>query len=716
VAAQVVPLQGRRSAGTYTDTFHGALTAHHFRRLLEAWGASGVTRRLLEQALGGHHGWFFAPGHIRQVKSVRRDHGGPEWDAFVDDFVLRSAELLGLPDPSTQDWSKVEIGTVGGVALAGLATVSDWIASGSIDRSSHAGVDCDLGKYLVISETRAREHVVEKLGWSRWPAGHDANFRQLFEEDPRPVQQRVHSLVADAVEPGILVVEAPTGEGKTKLALHCAVTLIEQLRLGGFYVAMPTRATSNQAYEVADAMLKRLDASLSAKLLHGTAGEYLARRRAERARVESLRPGCLAEDVVENDEEQHVREWFTFTRGLLFPVAVGTIDRILKLAIRSRWAPVPLVGLSNRVIILDEVHSYELYMSTLLDRVLWWLGSLGVPVIVLSATLPRLRRDDLVRHWVAGARGGRPTDVALPSGLARYPRALWIDRNLNFSEIEAQASELNTNRKVRLTRLTDDELPGWALQQASRGDCVAIIHNLTRRVAQTRADLTRMLAALPERDRPEVIEVTGVLAHAQRAKAEEKLREICGPAGKRAGTAGLIAVGTQVLEQSLDLDFDVMASDLAPVDSLIQRLGRLRRFRRIDMDAPPVFAIVGVTESTRGPRWPSHTTRIYQDKVLLRTWMAIRDKDDLLLPDDLPSLLEAVYAEPAAEPCPPGWDARWNAASEKLTRSVQDQEWAARRMLIPSPDAENALPDLTTRPNDTRETRRTQPWKAHNGR
>ncbi|NED50200.1 CRISPR-associated helicase Cas3' [Micromonospora aurantiaca] len=715
VAARLLPpeavqeterLSRLRSGARRTDTFHGVLTALHIRRLLLGWGAQPRTAHTLAQVLGGHHGAFFSDQVLRDVEAAVFDHGGQRWAGWIDELFCQASSLLGLPDPRTVPWSAVTLGTGGAVALAGLTTVSDWIASGSISKATHAGSGVDLRAYMQLSRDRAVEQVVNRLGWSEWAIVEDLSFQHLFGQQPRPLQRAVEDRILAKSRPGILVIEAPTGDGKTKTALQSAISLIHKLRLAGFFVAMPTRATSNQMFDEVEDLVKRLDHTLPVKLLHGTAGEYLADRRARAARAEAVSPENIGTDDPTGSQDQAVREWFTRLRALLAPLAVGTIDRVLQGGIRSPWAPVPLVGLSNRVLVLDEVHGYQVYMSTILDRLLQWLGWLGVPVILLSATLPRLRREELLRAWYSGARHSRPNQLELSLPPLAYPHAIWLDETGTPDVIQAEASSANTAREVELMHLADDQIAGWALKEASKGRAVAVIHNLVRRVDQTVALLEAAVATLPKRDRPRVVSLTGQLAAAARADVELELRQIAGRGGQRASRSGYIVVGTQVLEQSLDLDFDSMATDLAPVDSLIQRAGRLHRFRPTDPLARPVLVVTGVTEKASGPDWPSYTRSIYQDMILLRTWALLREQRRLRMPDDVPSLVNAVYSDPDSISFPPTWKARWHVAQGKLDAAREAERKLATALYLPPPTKPGALLDLTRHPRYTGQTRK----------
>lgn len=693
VAAETRRLHTVRKGTSGTDTFHGVLTAYHFARLLDGWGASRETCAVIAQALGGHHGRFWSWQTIDTAARAPGDRGGAFWQDRVDRMVDSFAGLLGLPVPAGLRWAEVRLDTGAAVALAGLTTISDWVASHSVDRRSHAGVGVDLEDYLALSRERARRTVLEELAWRSWRPPAVTAYADLFEERPRPVQELVEELVTGRTAPGLLVIEAPAGEGKTKAALQAATTVARNLGLTGLYQAMPTRATSNQAYEQITALLGTTGSDVGVALLHGAAKDYLADR------IARLRPCEVGIDEPGGAQDAAVRAWFTRNRELLAMVGVGTIDRLLRAGIRGKWAPVPLTALSSRVVIIDEVHGYDSHMSTLLDRVLWWCGRLGVTVILLSATLPSGRRQDLIRHWCAGARRCRPAEIDAGPARQGYPQVQWVDRECGVTAARtAGVSPLNASRRLSLCRLTDDELVPWAVQRAASGAGVAIVHNLLRRIVATRARLTAALANLPEARRPTIIEITGRLDLKRRLSAEAELRKLFGPDGTRAPANGVIVLGTQVLEQSLDLDFDELATDPAPIDSLLQRAGRLRRFRLVDSDRPVSLHIVGVVDNARGPRWPSYTTNVYQQAVLLRTWALLGNMTELNLPADGPPMVDAVYGPRDAITCPPGWQTRWCQAADRLARSRALDEHRARNLYLPPPTAEDALLKLTQHP------------------
>lgn len=708
VAAGNIQLLSRIKGVGRTDTPHGLFTAVHVERLLRTWGARREVAAALASVLGGHHGFIPTAASLNEAEDKVNHHGGKKWAGWCDVLVDELVRLWHLAAAPPRAWGDVRVRIGGAIGLAGLASVSDWIASDT-SNFPYAGTEAELVAYTEKARELA-EQAVGRMDWSRWQPPADTSFRSLFpriDGGPRPIQQVVERLGVSRTALGIVIVEAPTGEGKTKAALQCAATCVRQLGLTGMYVGMPTRATSNHMFNEINDFVSDHAAELRARLLHSSADEHLAAE-ALRAGSDSgePRPADVGRDEP-GDGEMLARDWFTRKRGLLAPVAVGTVDQVLKTVIRSRHVFVGLAGLSGKMLVLDEVHAYETYMSTLLDRLLWWAGRLGIPVVLLSATLPSIRREELVRSWCAGRNGRDPYHVpALPKS-SEYPRITWSD-GTDHRVYGAEVAELNVDRVVRLIRLNDDEIVGWLLERIEQGGCAAVIHNIVHRAEGTFDQLKNAVARLSDQQQPELIFLTGRVAPKTRHEVEERLRSAFGPeASQRPERA--IVVGTQVLEQSLDLDFDLMVSDLAPVDSLIQRMGRVQRHNRAERSAhlyQPVLAIAGVEDTPQGPNFPRYMTSVYQRMLLLRTWAVLRDKREVRSPEQVPELVDAVYAPSDAMPCPPGWEEQWRKAAGQLERARENDKHDAREIYAPQPWDDQDIGKLTTRPKSPRRTRK----------
>ncbi|MFD4611913.1 CRISPR-associated helicase Cas3' [Streptomyces sp. NPDC058440] len=718
-AADIRRLVRWRGREARTDCHHGLLTAVHWLRILRSWGAVPAAARSIAWALGGHHGVIPMAASVRQAREAVGDNGGPRWAAACDDLVRRVVRLWGLPDPTGLPWHEVRLSPQAVVGLAGLTSVSDWIASARSEKD-YVGTDIDLVSYL----RQARQDEVakiERLAWRPWQPPRDTRFRSLFpeERDPHPVQEAVEAVVGRMRGPGIVVVAAPTGEGKTKAALQAATTLVRRFGLRGFYVAMPSRVTSNQTFDVVDQLLRGQEEAPPVRLLHSTAGEYLRGRSVAVDAAEGLRPVGVDVDG-QDDGDGDAAEWFAHKRGLLAPLGVGTVDQALMAALRSSHVFVRLSGLSGKVVVFDEVHGYDVHMSTLMDRLLWWLGRLRVPVVLLSATLPAHRQHALVESWRAGASDETPCkESSSPAHASAYPRVTWADTQSEAVEtVGVKASPLNDGRVVQLVRVGFEARADWAVQQACLGRCVAVVHNVVRHAVDAYEQIIQRVEQLPPEERPEVFLLHGQLLQAERARVEAQVRAKFGrldDQGTDERPLRAIVVGTQLLEEGLDADFDVMISALAPIDSLIQRMGRIQRHRRGGDRPDLLMALTGIEEKPNKISFPPYTTHVYAEAVLLRTWALLRERSQLCCPQEVQHLVDLVYGPRDALACPEGWEEQWEKAAEQLGRSIARREERAQAVRLPQPRDDVQLWELTAKATSASRTRQ-ESYRRDDGR
>jgi CRISPR-associated endonuclease/helicase Cas3 len=335
----------------------------------------------------------------------------------------------------------------------------------------------------------------------------------------------------------------------------------------------------------------------------------------------------------------------------------------------------------------------------LLDRLLMWLGRLGASVVLMSATLPSHRRGELVVAWQAGLLRVPPSAVPTEEGVASYPRVTIAGREA-ARVMEVGVSELNADRRVVLDKgITEDEVVDWLIRHAEGegaegGRAVAAVHNMRARAKTTYEAVRDKIKHLPSNQQPKVVLLHGEMTNAARRKTEADLRAWFGRDGKRRHA---IVIGTQVLEQSLDLDFDAMLTDLAPIDLLIQRAGRVHRHRR-DGRGELVLGITGVTDTVAGPKFPIGLHGVYFFQVLTRTWALLRDRPMITCPDDVSGLIDAVYGADDAIACPIGWETRWGAFAQTYGRAVNAQRAQAREWYVPMPMALERLNELTDIP------------------
>ena len=429
------------------------------------------------------------------------------------------------------------------------------------------------------------------------------------------------------------------GEGKTEAAFFAHLELQRRFGHRGLYVALPTKANGNAMFTRTLKFLRGqgMDRRLDLQLLHGGA---LLNDTFQELKVSGIHDP-------EAGGEVRAGEWFTNKkRALLSEYGVGTADQALLTILPVRHNFVRLWGLANRVVVFDEIHAYDAYTGTLLVHLLRWLLALGSSVVLLSATLsPSIRRK------LADAVGSN-----LPEPEQPYPRLSIFCPGERVSQKHFEADPAR-RLTLRLSGIPTD-LPSMhsALEEhlARGGMGLALLNTVQR--AQ---DLYRLfpegkpLEREGQRVGKHLADGTEVfLFHARfpadrRQKREDQALEAFGEGANRTGRKILIA--TQVAEQSLDLDFDLIATDLAPVDLVLQRAGRLWRHARMSRPVPePILLVAGLTgdepPSFGKPLWWG---AVYREDILLRTWSLLRDgqRKNLTLPDEIDALVQAVYEE-----------------------------------------------------------------------
>jgi CRISPR-associated endonuclease/helicase Cas3 len=608
---------------------HGALT----EALLRPWlAARGLHRRCssnVARAVGAHHG--FAASQTELTLSEDPDVvGGEEWtearDALLSD-LFAALEVDTLPGVERLD----DAVTVG---LMALASVGDWIAS-SAEHFPYGRDAGDLRAYVREARQLARR-ALDAIGWTR---------RRPLADAPRPFATVFPSILspndlqrtlADAVErlstPPLVIVEAPMGAGKTEAALYAHLVLQRRLGHRGLYVALPTMASGNGMFPRLRDFLGRFGGRpIDLQLQHGNAWINPA--------YQTLRPRAVGDA---GDDGVQAREWFTpKKRAMLSEYGVGTVDQALLGVVRVRHHFVRLFGLGNRTVVLDEVHAYDAYTSGLIEGLVSWLGHQGSSVILMSATLPRSRR-----HALLQAYGAPP-----PVPEAAYPR-ITVAR---AGQAESVGLRIEDRKVIEIERapVGVEALGALALNRAKPGGCVACIVNTVDRAQ-------RLYAAMPQ-GKPlweagllagkRVGDLEVYLFHARYPSEERQARErrVLRLFGKKGYTTGArpqrsLLIATQVIEQSLDLDFDAMLTDLAPVDLVLQRAGRLHRFgdrARPEAHRLPRLCVSGLADDPPDVReWD----RVYSAYILLRSWLTLRDRDRLAVPDDLEDLVENVYS------------------------------------------------------------------------
>ncbi|TYB45714.1 CRISPR-associated helicase/endonuclease Cas3 [Actinomadura chibensis] len=644
---------------------------------------------------GGHHGVPPTNASIYDLNAHPDLLWSPgcesAWRGVQKEILDACAVMCGV-DGRLDDWRQVKLSQSAQVVLTGVVIVADWIASNS-----------DLFPYFPDGSNASDKERVE-AAWrglalpAPWrPAKAEMPAKELFfsrfdlptDARIRPVQERAVEVAKRMSAPGLMVIEAPMGEGKTEAALAVAEVFAARSGAGGVFVALPTMATGNAMFprmlrwlrQVPDAdgaALRSVMLAHSKAALNEDFGELVKAGRRAVAGVEvdgdqdEWRP---LDDKHVRSAELVAHQWlYGRKKAMLASFVVGTIDQLLFMGLKSRHLALRHLALAGKVVIIDEAHAYDTYMNSYLDRVLSWLGAYRVPVVVLSATLPAQRRRELAEAY-AGPKAADLADVEEATG---YPLLTAIEPAAPPVVEEAAASGRRTD--VWAEPLSDDlaALAERLEYELAGGGCALVVRNTVGRVLETAQYLR---ARFPT--------VTVTAAHARfvdldRAENDAELLRLFGPPGKDAveRPEKHIVVASQVAEQSLDIDFDLLVTDLCPVDLLLQRMGRLHRHERgerqcerpervrvarclvtgADWDAAPVEPVKG-------------SQRVYGRHALLRSAGVLEPYLSgtaptghvVRLPEDISPLVQAAYGTGPVGPAT--WqDAMEHAHKEHLIR------------------------------------------------
>lgn len=618
----------------------------------------------------GHHGRF-GKSRSKVPRGRANDHGQGEWPSVQQGLV---AEILREVDVDVSGWDVQRPSRGLQLAFAGLIVMADWIAS------SFPGIGLER-MTLEVARDRARyawDVLALRGGWSGLadvpePFVPAEFFRKRFGFSPRPLQEAALRVVSELDDVGLLVIEAPMGEGKTEAAEAVVEYLARRRGFGGYLFCMPTQGTTDAMYSRVAHWSDGIDRSVSASLLHGKAAlneEWVERS----AGVEFSDMYSGDEFGVDDDYGVSPKRgmitaasaWFRGRyRGLLSPAVVATVDQGLWAATRTRFVALRHAGLLGKIVVIDEVHAYDAYMSVFLDELVRWCARLGTPVILMSATLPPQVRSNLVSAWCRGA-GREPPEQF---GVEGYPVVLGLSR---ASEVSRGVEQYRPDLDVSV------EVPGVAVDNATdvavlardlteSGGCALVVLNVVERAQQTWQQLR-------EWDVPALL-IHGRFTAAERARRTDQALRLFGSGDGR--PERMVIVATQIAEQSFDVDADVLITDLAPMDLLLQRIGRLHRHSRNDTRRPeslrsPRVYVTGVLLDGALPRVPDAFTYIYRQWPLLESAAALRAGDATWrVPSQVPELVANAYS--------PDWQGpgEWMVAVKKA-RSEEDQERAGR--------------------------------------
>lgn len=579
------------------DTFvpHSIVSAKALRGFLGDRGFTRAARGGFELVVAGHHGRFPTERGFPAVCELE----SPEWQDHRLELLEHVLSWAGVDIDEVRgvQWSTPQVATVTGLVIA-----ADWLGS----NTDLFPLDAETAHDYDTRRRRALARI--DLGGVWHPGPHpELGWQRRFGLPESARLNAMQRAVVESAGPGLSIIEHSTGGGKTAAALLAAEKVAYEQGRTGVYMALPTRTVANAMYATVTDWLSAdtgdEPAATVAGLIHGKA-ESNAR---------------FADVAAHEVRGVDYNEWFHKKRGPLTPVAVGTIDHVLMCGLKTPHVVLRHVGLLSKVLVIDEIHSSDTYMESYLEALLSWCGALGVPVIAMSATLSSARRQLLVDAYRHG-QGHLPREVA-PAGAASQITRVTESGEVSCTAAAGPAGVMSRAVACSLVGSSPD-IAHVVDTVRTCGGVIGLIADTVTRAQDWYERVSQLCAGMDV----EIVLLHSRFTDADRAAREQDLVSRCGRGGVRPDK--LIVVATQVIEQALDLDFDYMVTDVAPVDALIQRAGRVHRHaetRRPAVFATPRVDICGVD----GARFARGVDAVYSPWLLLKTVQYLRGRDEL---------------------------------------------------------------------------------------
>lgn len=535
-------------------------------------------------------------------------------------------------------------------AFSGLVTLSDWIGSHRHFFPFQNGPGERFGEAWERSAAVLGAIGLDVAAARRRLGSAPVGFERIAGAGlaPRPMQQVVLELPVPQA-PSTVVLEAETGSGKTEAALLRFAHLLQAGVVDGMYFALPTRTAATQIHRrLVDAVARLFPNEAERPPVVLAVPGYLRVDDAEGRRLPDF-------EVLWNDdapERWRYRGWAAESakRYLAGAVVVGTIDQVLLSALAVPHAHLRATSLLRQLLVVDEVHASDAYMNRLLQEVLARHRRAGGHALLMSATLGAHARAALIGL----PRRERPGRTE--SERAEYPlvsQALGTGGQVDVSLHAPKAAGSSKPVSFQLVPQMDDAeaVAKRALAAARAGAKVLVIRN-------TVAGCLATQQALEARAEPELMmAVAGVPAphHSRYARVDREAldKEIEARLGKAAPDAPVVVVATQTVQQSLDLDADLLITDLCPMDVLLQRVGRLHRHvcaRPAGFETARAEVLVPGERDLTGRIRPSGEAggrhglgSVYRDlRIIEATWRVLETLPDVEIPRDNRRLVEGA--------------------------------------------------------------------------
>lgn len=529
------------------------------------------------------------------------DH--PEWITLQDELEEKLRLWINPPQMTAKQIVHMDAACM---LMTAMIILTDWITSSDV-----------LSEFAEPAPEETIEQCVktflESAGMDACEAVHGKHMYEIWswlkEDSMRPMQRALDDYLSAREEmPLLTILEAPMGEGKTEAGIYAALRMAEYWRKSGVYVGLPTAATANQMQYRINSLLAEHGIG-QARLLHSMAW------------LNDM------EDEVVHDTEGEYSDWLKPSkRALLSPWAVGTIDQAMMSVLQVKYGALRLLGLTGKVLVLDEIHAYDAYMSSIIKRLLEWCRVLRIPVVMMSATLPEEKRAEFLALYTE--------KTAVEKG---YPLISVVYEDGRMDQIAVQGSYQHQNIRVELQKLPVrdvDSIADLAEEKIGDGGCLCILVNTVKAAQDIYRELTR------RKTESSVMLFHSRFTAARRKDIDEECIRLFGP-DHAARPERAILVATQVVEQSLDLDFDAMITEIAPVDLVLQRSGRLHRHK--DTKRPNRLKTPVLTVMIPPEQKYEAAEMIYYPVFLNRTADILGKYPEIRIPEDIPILVNEVY-------------------------------------------------------------------------
>lgn len=516
--------------------------------------------------------------------------------------------------------------------MAGLTVAADWIGSNQRWFPYHDKSMPLVDYWLNIALPQARKAVTE-CGLAAADIAPFSGMRMLFPaiSTATPLQRLAEEMEITK-EPQLFIIEEVTGGGKTEAALTLTHRLMAKGLADGLFMALPTMATAN-------AMHKRIQDMYQRLFLENSRPSLILAHSASRM-VLDLEKKNLADKGYgqdNNSASQDCTAWLSDSRKktLLAHIGVGTIDQALLAVLAVRHQSLRLLGLVRKVLIVDEVHACDAYVHRLLCTLLQFHAAQGGTAILLSATLPQAMRTELLNSFAQGAG-----TKAVSTKSNAYP----LVTHLSITDVQELpvAARKSVSRRVKVQSLHSADEANRMLQEIlDAGGCACWVRNTVYDAMQAYHEWI---------DRDQVMLFHSRFTLGDRLKIEEEVIRSFGPTSTTKDRQGKLLIATQVVEQSLDLDFDFMVSDLAPIDLLIQRAGRLHRHDHGLRNSPILGIYMPQPVEEAGKDWfkglfpkAAYVYDHHGQLWLTAKWLSEQQGFDM--PEDARKMIESVYGE-----------------------------------------------------------------------